>query len=154
MTIAPLSAHVLVIDDEPSIRDLLTDILKDEACTVATAPHGAAALDYLHRTPTLPKVILLDVMMPVMDGITFLHVKQADPLLADIPVVLLSAHLQQRPEILTLPIEAFLPKPMDYDLIAAIAHRYCHSVDTESRRSTRPHGDPGAGAVPGHTSAD
>lgn len=127
MTIAPRSAQVLVVDDEPSIRDMLTEILRDEACTVATAPHGAAALDYLHHTPTLPKVILLDVLMPVMDGIAFLHVKQDVPTIKDIPVVLLSAHLRQRPEVLALPIEAFLPKPLDYDLLVAIAQRYCHT---------------------------
>jgi CheY-like chemotaxis protein len=127
MTISPLSAQVLVVDDEPNIRDMLTDILGDEACTVATAPHGAAALDYLHHTPALPKVILLDVMMPVMDGLAFLHVKQADPTIKDIPVVLISAHLRERPEILALPIEAFLPKPMDYTLLVAIAQRYCHT---------------------------
>ncbi len=126
MTTAPPPAEVLVVDDEAPIREVLTDILEDESCGVVTAPHGAAALDYLHRTATLPKVILLDVKMPVMDGITFLQAKQADPRLTAIPVVLLSAHLQERPEVLRLPIEAFLPKPVDYDLIAAIAHRFCH----------------------------
>ncbi|HEY0735682.1 MAG TPA: response regulator [Herpetosiphonaceae bacterium] len=125
MTIAPLSAQVLVVDDEPDIRDLLSEVLEDEACTVTTAPYGAAALAYLHQTPTLPKLILLDVMMPVMDGIAFLHAKLADPLLKDIPVVLLSAHLRLRPEVVQLPIEAFLPKPLDYDLLVAITHRYC-----------------------------
>lgn len=125
MTRPPLPAEVLVVDDEPDIRDLLSELLEDEACTVTTAPHGAAALDYLHQTPTLPKLILLDVMMPVMDGIAFLHAKLADPLLKDIPVVLLSAHLRLRPEVVQVPIEAFLPKPVDFDLLVAIAHRYC-----------------------------
>lgn len=128
MTSIPVPAQVLVVDDEPDIRQLLTEILHDEACTVATAHHGAAALDYLHQTPALPQVILLDVMMPVMDGLAFLHAKLADPLLTAIPVVLLSAHLRLRPEVLELPIEAFLPKPLDYDLLVAIARRYCHTA--------------------------
>jgi CheY-like chemotaxis protein len=104
---------------------MLKEILEEEACHVATAPHGAAALDYLAQTPTPPKVILLDVRMPIMDGITFLHRKDADPALRAIPVVLLSAHLQSQPEIRSFSVEAFLPKPVNYDLIAAIAKRYC-----------------------------
>lgn len=129
MTSPPAAAQVLVVDDEPSIRDLLTEILHDEACSVATAAHGAAALDYLMHASTLPRLIFLDVMMPVMDGIAFLYAKQAEPSLKDIPVVLCSAHLQHRPEVLALSIEAFLPKPLDYDLLVAIAHRYCHVAE-------------------------
>ena len=125
MTPIPPPSEVLVVDDDDTIRHLLADILEDEGCQVATAPHGAAALDYLHDTATLPKVILLDVKMPVMDGIAFLQIKQADPRLTAIPVVLLSAHLRERPEVLQLPIEAFVPKPVKYDLVAAIAQRYC-----------------------------
>lgn len=128
MTTARPSAQVLVVDDELPIREVLSEILEEEACTVATAPHGAAALDYLTHTSTLPKVILLDVRMPVMDGITFLNRKQTEPRLKDIPVVLLSAHLRHQPEVLTLPVAAFLPKPVDYDLIAAIAQHYCQPM--------------------------
>jgi response regulator RpfG family c-di-GMP phosphodiesterase len=76
-------------------------------------------LAYLHGTPVLPKVILLDVMMPVMDGIAFLHAKQADPSIKDFPPC--STHLQHHLKVLQLPIEVVLPKPLDDDLLVAIA---------------------------------
>jgi CheY-like chemotaxis protein len=127
MTSLHSPAQVLVVDDDRAIREIVAEILEEEACQVATAPHGAAALDYLKHTPSPPNVILLDLMMPIMDGITFLEAKQAEPILKEIPVVVLSANLVKRPEVLTLAVDAFLPKPVDYQLIAAIAQRYCHT---------------------------
>ncbi len=82
-------ARVLVIDDDREIRDLLVEVLTTEAYDVSSAPDGLVGLKEAraHR----PDLILLDLMMPVMDGWTFLATQLEDPVIADIPVVVLSA---------------------------------------------------------------
>ncbi len=81
---------VLVVEDEPDIRDLMVAILESEGYTVRAAADGAEALAQL-QLGNPPCVILLDLMMPVMDGWTFCREKQKFPELAAIPVVVVSA---------------------------------------------------------------
>jgi len=99
-----------VIDDDPLIRDGLADLLRDSGYSVATAEHGGDALDYLQRNP-LPRVIILDLMMPVMDGWEFRRRQTLDPTLAAIPVIVLSAALHDR-RTLELRADAYFPKPL------------------------------------------
>ena len=89
MTRAPAPAHVLVVDDELAIRALLSDILADLGYLVETAVHGADALEKLARQSF--QAILLDMMMPVMDGREFLGRLRQAPAAASPPVVVLSA---------------------------------------------------------------
>src|SRR5438445_696734 len=81
---------VLLVDDDFEICDTLSQLLQDEGYSVATASNGLEALHYL-RGATLPRLILLDLMMPVMNGWQFRHEQQRDPELASIPLVVLSA---------------------------------------------------------------
>lgn len=85
-----MSCRVLVIDDNRDIADSLRDILELEGCIVATAYNGRDALELL-RGGVSPSLILLDLRMPVMDGIQFRNEQLGDPALRDIPVVVLSA---------------------------------------------------------------
>jgi len=81
---------VLLVEDEPAIALSLGDALREEGLAVATAQNGLEALQLL-RNGLRPSVILLDLMMPVMDGASFREAQRRDPRLAAIPVVVLSA---------------------------------------------------------------
>ncbi len=80
---------VLVVDDDPGARDRLRTVLHREGWTVAEAANGEEALAIVAHRP--PQLILLDLMMPVMDGFAFLHALRERPGCADIPVVVLTA---------------------------------------------------------------
>jgi CheY-like chemotaxis protein len=87
-----MSHTVLVVEDDLDIRQALIEILEDHGFTAIGAADGAHAMQFLLGAPELPCVILLDLMMPVMDGATFRQAQRSDPRLAAIPVVVLSAY--------------------------------------------------------------
>src|SRR4051812_3823868 len=82
---------VLVVDDDRAIRVTVQEILADEGYAVRAVENGREALEVLRTTEALPGIILLDLRMPVMDGWSFRQQQKADPRLADIPVLVLSA---------------------------------------------------------------
>lgn len=108
---------VLVVDDDAEIRETLAGVLAEEGYQVASAIHGKQALDAI-RDGLRPDLIVLDLMMPVMDGWQFLEERSKDPTLSAVPVVIISA----TPETLQPPdISAFVRKPMRLgDLLAVI----------------------------------
>jgi CheY-like chemotaxis protein len=113
-------ATVLVVDDDRDIRETLKDILEEAGYQVHTASDGAAALEALSRLPR-PRLILLDMMMPILDGRGFLERSRAAGLLAGIPVVILSAqHATELPP----GASAWVKKPMDLDTLLAAVARY------------------------------
>jgi len=107
-------ASILLVDDNEEIRSAVSELLEDEGYRVATAVNGKEALDVLKRGP-LPRLILLDLMMPVMDGWQFLAVRRADPALSRIPVVILSAFAHSADRVAG--VTAILSKPLDPDLL-------------------------------------
>jgi CheY-like chemotaxis protein len=82
--------RVLVVEDNPDLRELLADALADSGYGVEQVSNGAEALARLETS--LPDVILLDLMLPVMDGAEFLRARQDRPFLARVPVMVLTAH--------------------------------------------------------------
>jgi CheY-like chemotaxis protein len=86
--------HVLVVDDEPDIRALVAELLADEGYEVRTAANGRAALAIIDNWR--PAVILLDLMMPEMDGWAFLANQQRHVELVQIPVIVMSASYNLR----------------------------------------------------------
>jgi CheY-like chemotaxis protein len=82
---------VMVVDDDPDIRATLVGLLSDEGYRVIAAENGVSALRELRNGGEPPSVILLDLMMPVMNGAEFYAEKQRDPRLAAIPTIILSA---------------------------------------------------------------
>ena len=108
-----LTGHVLVVDDEEQNRDLLRDLVEEQGHQVTEADHGEQALASVKKAP--PDVILLDVMMPGMDGYEVCRRLKADPETAPIPILLVTA-LKERSERL-IGIEAgandFISKPVD-----------------------------------------
>jgi CheY-like chemotaxis protein len=88
---------VLVVDDDQPLREAVVEALEEEGLAVSCCAHGLAALSAL-RAGLRPDVILLDLMMPVMDGWAFREEQLRDPALASIPVVVLTAtHVLGRP---------------------------------------------------------
>ena len=112
---------VLVIDDDPAQRDLLTRFLQRQGFAVQTAPDGRAGLE-LARV-LRPRVILLDVMMPEMDGWSVLRALKADPALEAIPVVLSTfVHEPARGE--ALGAADLVPKPVEWDHLRSVMDRF------------------------------
>jgi CheY-like chemotaxis protein len=116
---------VLVVDDEADVRESIADALSGRGWDVLEAGNGAEALEVLHETTTPPDVILLDIMMPVMDGWEFRTVQLHDPGLHDIPVVVFSAHELIRAAALDLGVTAFVRKPVRLDTLEAALDRAC-----------------------------
>jgi CheY-like chemotaxis protein len=115
---------VLVVDDDPDIRDSLCEVLQDEGYRTLTAENGAAALDQLRSTGE-PCVILLDLMMPVMDGVDFRSQQLRNPALASIPVIVVSASGDGRTLAASLDAAAFIAKPIRVNQLVSAVERVC-----------------------------
>ncbi len=112
---------VLVVDDDPAQRDLLTRFLTREGFAVATAADGRAGLE-MART-LRPRAILLDVMMPQMDGWSVLSAIKADPELAAIPVVM--ASFVNEPALASaLGAADYVLKPVEWDQLKTVMDRF------------------------------
>jgi CheY-like chemotaxis protein len=113
---------VLIVEDDEDLREMMAQLLMLEGFDAATVANGREALEYLHHAAK-PDVILLDLMMPVMDGWEFRRQQQADPDLAPVPVIVLSALDQTRAA--NVKAEAFLKKPLDFDRLLDLVRTYC-----------------------------
>jgi CheY-like chemotaxis protein len=82
--------RVLVVDDEPTIRELVAEALREAGYWVETAAHGAGALQLMHGDQP-PQAIVLDLMMPRLDGTGFVELMRLNPHLAAVPIVLVTA---------------------------------------------------------------
>jgi CheY-like chemotaxis protein len=91
--IVSLAAQILIVEDDDDLREVVKDLLRDLGYNVATAVNGSDALHYL-RTNRPPGLIVLDVMMPVMDGVEFCRRRLRDPALRSIPIFLFTARGQ------------------------------------------------------------
>ena len=109
------------------MRDILAEVMEEEGYCTLRASNGREALEALEQAKRaeLPCVILLDMMMPVLDGREFRAVQRQDTALADIPVVLLSAHIDGDKAAAELAAAQFLRKPVDVDALLQIVDHYC-----------------------------
>lgn len=105
--------RVLLVEDDPSLAEPLRELLEVEGFGVDYAPNGAVALELLHQGNT-PEVILLDLMMPVVDGHQFRAEQLRFRELATIPVVVMTGSVLQ-PSAFTAPVAGWLRKPFDVD---------------------------------------
>jgi CheY-like chemotaxis protein len=112
---------ILVVDDDPDIRESLREVLEDEGYAVTCVSNGREALDHL-RTSARPCVILLDLMMPVMDGWQFRHEQKKIPAIADVPLIVITA-TGKRPVLIDA--EELVMKPLDLNRLFAAIDRYC-----------------------------
>lgn len=115
---------VLVVEDDGDIREELAAVIEDSNYRTIRAANGAVALQKLRGGPR-PCVILLDLMMPVMDGREFLAEQQNDAALKEIPVVVLSAHIDGGRAGTQMTAAAFLKKPIDLAELLRTIERFC-----------------------------
>jgi CheY-like chemotaxis protein len=116
---------VIVVEDDLEIRESLVEILQESGHQTLGIKNGQEALLTLRRLEEKPRLILLDLMMPIMDGLTFRREQLADPALADIPTVLISAHTNVRESCAELRFTDHLRKPIDLDQLLALTAHYC-----------------------------
>lgn len=107
------AGSVLVVEDDDDIRASVAELLAVEGIDVIDVPDGAAALRYLRSGAPRPSLILLDLMMPVMDGWAFRAAQLEDPDLAFIPVVILSAATDLARHAKELDVDECVAKPLD-----------------------------------------
>ena len=112
---------ILVVDDDPDIRDSLREVLEDEGYEVACVGNGREALDHLKTTNPRPCVILLDLMMPVMDGWQFRKEQKQDADISSIPLVVITA-TGKRPVLIDA--AELVMKPLDLTQLFAAIERY------------------------------
>jgi CheY-like chemotaxis protein len=112
-------SRVLIVDDDPDIRESLQDFLEDRGYTVETASNGAEALDIL-RMSDLPCVILLDLLMPVLDGNAMYSAMQLDPHLACVPVIVSTSDPTRAPK-----GPLVMKKPVDLRRLLAAVEQHC-----------------------------
>ncbi|HET8571594.1 MAG TPA: response regulator [Candidatus Limnocylindria bacterium] len=119
-------AHtVLVVDDEPAVREMLEDVLSSEGHEVMTAPDGAAALDALRGGTSRPCMILLDLMMPRMNGWDFAEELRRDEQLRDIPFVIIAANPRFASDAPRLGARSWLGKPLQLDDLLNTVDELC-----------------------------
>lgn len=113
-----MPSRILIVDDEPAVADLIEAVLASEGYTVAIARDGAQGL--LLARDWRPDLILMDVMLPGVDGGTAIRRLKSDPETADIPIVAMSAGrtIRRQSEELS-DADAALAKPFDIDALLA-----------------------------------
>jgi CheY-like chemotaxis protein len=115
---------ILLVEDDFDVRDMMTFFLESEGYRVAAAANGQEAIDYLKRGQ-VPRLILLDLMMPVMNGWEFRQQQQQDPRLSQIPVVVISADSNVREKANSLGASNYLAKPIEFDMLLEVIKSFC-----------------------------
>ncbi len=115
---------ILVVEDDAELRDALRSLLELGGYSVETACDGMQALNTL-RGGLQPRLILLDLMMPNMDGFQFVNEKRQDPQLCRIPVIIYSGHYDAQANAARLGATAYLQKPFDVDSFLKLVRSHC-----------------------------
>lgn len=111
---------VMIVEDNADLRHLYQLAVRNEGFKSLAAGDGQDALQILRTTEDLPRLIILDLMMPIMDGWQFLEEKEKDPAIKSIPVVVCSASRDSIPTGLQ-----FIRKPVDLSKLVELLHQYC-----------------------------
>jgi CheY-like chemotaxis protein len=115
-----MSGRVLVVEDDQEIREILAEVLIDQGYLVETATNGREALDRIHACR--PCVMLLDLMMPVMDGWELLTELEAEGSVPSLPVVVVSAAHEAEPP---KGVRRYLRKPVPIERLLEAVKTYC-----------------------------
>ena len=116
--------RVLIVEDDEDLRDMMATLLDLEGFETVAAPNGAVALELLDP---FVDAIVLDLMMPVMDGWEFRRRQMSHPRAANIPVIVVSALYAQR-QGWTVPCAAHLAKPVDFNRLIRTLASVCRSA--------------------------
>lgn len=122
----PASGSILIVDDDDVFVDLLANLLSAAGYSIRSAPNGLVALNMLRAQPSQYVLVLLDLMMPRMDGWQFRREQLDDPTIAPVPVVVLSAHaVAHRDEgPVGMSADASVPKPFVVDALLEVVARF------------------------------
>ena len=125
------NGELCLIEDDMDIREAILDVLESEGYRACFFENGEEGLNYLKRSGELPGLILLDLMMPIMNGHEFLTQKCNDLRLKKVPVVVMTADVfaLNSPESLPSAV-AFMRKPLDINKFLDIAHRYLKPAES------------------------
>jgi two-component system chemotaxis response regulator CheY len=116
---------ILLIEDDEDIRVTTVEFLEMEGFDAVGCPNGKIALAHLElRRHDLPKLILVDLMMPVMDGAGFLEAKNRDPELAEIPCAVMSADSSLPEKCRALGVAHLVRKPVDLDALLSLIQSF------------------------------
>jgi CheY-like chemotaxis protein len=122
---------ILVVDDDTAILDMIAQVLIEEGYEVLTANNGRTAVDLAHQQ--LPRLILLDLMMPEMNGWQVVDELRTSPQTRPIPILLLSARREMARTADELGVTAYLEKPFDLDdLLDQVRHILTPATATPS----------------------
>lgn len=120
-----LSAPILVVEDEEGIREILGLVLEARGYRVHGVANGRDALEFLAANPP-PSLILLDLMLPVMDGEELLQILRSSGQYRDIPVVIVSGHHAANEKAALLSAKGCLTKPIEVSDLLRTVERYAH----------------------------
>lgn len=115
---------ILIIDDDVDILLSVIQILRDEGYSAAGAENGLDGMRLLRAEPK-PGLVLLDLMMPVMNGWQFCAEKEQDPVLAEIPVVVISGDGGIDRKAASVGAAGYLKKPIELDVLLETVAQYC-----------------------------
>ena len=124
-----LNGNVLIVEDDPETREMLATLLTTEGFYAVAAEDGLEALHLLrtvrHRAPQAPCLVLLDLTMPRLGGPEFRRAQLNDPILAGIPIAVMSGATDAAERGATLGAVATLTKPIDLDVLIEVVRQYC-----------------------------
>jgi two-component system chemotaxis response regulator CheY len=116
--------RILVVEDDDDMSDTLCELLEDCGYEPFAAHNGQLALDHLHQCSEPPSIILLDLMMPVLDGRGFRRAQLLEPALRDIPVIVLTAQPDVAVVCEEMNVPGFLRKPVRLDPLLTLIKQY------------------------------
>jgi CheY-like chemotaxis protein len=123
------AGNVLIVEDDAETREMLTTMLSLEGFHAVAAEDGLEALHLLravrHRAPDVPCLILLDLKMPRLSGNEFRRAQLGDPIVASVPVAVISGAIDAHERARDLGAVAMLTKPIDFDVLLDVVRRYC-----------------------------
>ncbi|HYV64617.1 MAG TPA: response regulator [Myxococcales bacterium] len=118
---------ILVVEDDRDVREAIAEVLSDGNYVAVPASNGVEALERLRAAPVMPCVILLDIMMPMMDGWQFRSEQQRDDSMKDIPVIVLSAGADASDVAAKMEAAGYLRKPVALERLLGIVEQFCES---------------------------
>jgi CheY-like chemotaxis protein len=116
-----LTQTILIVEDDVDVREVYREVLEDAGYRAIAAANGKAALDWLRDADTLPTAIVLDVMMPVMNGHEFRAELAKHDAMRNIPVIVVTAHREET----DIECVARLLKPVSLDDLLGTVARVC-----------------------------
>ncbi|MFA6236316.1 MAG: response regulator [Bacteriovorax sp.] len=118
--------YVLLIEDDLDINEAIQSILEEEGFKVKCTFNGREAIEFLKDTSTIPSLILLDIMMPYMNGYEFREAQLKEPRISNIPTIILSA-AGKHEDIEKLHFRECLKKPLDLETLIDVVKRNINS---------------------------